>query len=262
MSQGREERCAVQAALALPYRLLQPSAPTPSPVIICFHGSGESCSSSWDALAVNLSTKYRILLYDRGSSIKPPEFERELSKVIADSPPPYVLVAHSYGGAFARHFLQVRSQDIAGMVMVETGQETSLDPEVERSQYQRQILGSRPLSVIRGNSLIDKYKALQADESSGNPSATLEAQRKLLEQWDAEDERLKKAQLALSRNHRYVHVPCCGHNVIRDRPDVVSDEVRWVMEHLSSGSSNKSPGVLQKTIDSIRAHWTTLPEFG
>lgn len=154
-----------------------------------------------------------------------------------------MLVAHSYGCAFARHFLQIRTQDVAAMVMVETGQEISLDSEVDRQQYQRQILGSRPSSIIRGNSLLEKFRALEADKSLDNPSAGLEAQRKLLEEWDAEDERFKKSQLGLSSNHRYVYIPDCGHSVIRERPHVVGVEVRWVMGNLGPTAAMRASTV-------------------
>jgi len=125
------------------------------------------------------------------------------------------------------------------MVLVETGQEAAWDETLEQAQYTRCVLGSKPLSVIRGNSFLRKWADLEAAEaeleegSAGNPG--LKMQREMLRQLDAEDERLKKAQLTLSRNHRYVHLPDCGHHVVRDRPDVVAQEVRWVMEILYEG---------------------------
>jgi len=53
-----------------------------------------------------------------------------------------------------------------------------------------------------------------------------------LDIWDREDERLKKEQLRLSRNTRYIHVNDVGHDIIDERPDLVVEEVRWVIEHL------------------------------
>ncbi|KAJ3526715.1 hypothetical protein NM208_g11052 [Fusarium decemcellulare] len=153
----------------------------------------------------------------------------------AQLPPPYVLVAHSYGGTFARLFLQQRPDHVAGMVLVETGQETALDAKVEQQQYRKRLLGDRPLVVIRGNTLIGKWKQYEeavAAESNG-PSQGLLAQRELLDATGKEDERLKKAQLALSSNNRYIHIPDCGHNVIQQKPEAVAEEVRWVMENLS-----------------------------
>ncbi|KAM5344000.1 hypothetical protein ACJ41O_012537 [Fusarium nematophilum] len=149
--------------------------------------------------------------------------------------PPYVLIAHSYGGTFARLFLQLRPKDVAGMVLVETGQETELGAGVEQEQYKRQIMGEKPLVVIRGNTLIGKWKQYEEERAiaeSDGAMSRLVASKQLLDAADQEDERLKKAQLELSRNHRYVHIPDCGHNVIQHKPEVVAQEVRWVMENL------------------------------
>ena len=237
-------------------RLLSPPTPASNPVIICFHGSGESCSPSWEVLASELSKKYRVLLPDRGSlPVTQAEFASKLSALLSDLLPPYVLIAHSYGGAFARYFLHAHLKDVAGMVMVETGQETALDPKIERLQYSRQVLGSKPVSVIRGNSLIAKFKALE--ESDANRQM-LEQQRNQLDQWDAEDERLKKAQLALSRNTRYVHIPDCGHHVIRDRPDVVVEAVEWAMENLSDPKDSQE---LDTPPSTIKSAWTQLSRY-
>jgi pimeloyl-ACP methyl ester carboxylesterase len=215
-------------------------APSSFPLIICFHGSGDSCAS-WMPLAQSLSSSYLILLWDRGDrNAKPGPAVRDMLDHLrrARLPPPYVLVAHSYGGTFAREFLRLRPSDVAGMVLVETGQETALDPRVERAQYRGQVLGARPLSVIRGNTLIAKWAQYEAAVAAAAvESAALTAQGQFLEATDREDERLKKAQLALSRNHRYVHVPDCGHNVVQDRPDVVEAEVRWIMANLRPDGS-------------------------
>ena len=237
-------------------RLLDSPTSSADPLIICFHGSGERCSPSWDALTSELRKTYRVLLPDRGSRpITPTVFALQLSGRLRHTTPPYVLIAHSYGGTFARYFLHAHPEDVAGMVLVETGQETALDPEIEQRQYSRQVLGSKPLSVIRGNSLIEKFKALE--ESDANKQM-LEAQRKLLSQWDRQDERLKKAQLALSRNTRYVHIPDCGHHVIRDRPDIVVEEVKWVMENLSGHKNSQNSGTPSSTTKSA---WTQLSRY-
>lgn len=224
-------------------QVLQSEGSDPTlPLIICFHGSGESCASWW-ALAQLLlqqsNQAYRVLLYDRGAeNPKPDVSNSELVRHLKDSAlkPPYVLVAHSYGGAFARDFLQKHPLDVAGMVLVETGQETALSTAVEEDQYRRQILGKKPLSVIRGNSLIGKYAQVEATLQAATSEAEREEIRNgleymMLDSVDKEDERLKKRQLGLSSNSRYRHISDVGHHVIRDRPAAVADEVKWVMGH-------------------------------
>ncbi|ETS73068.1 hypothetical protein PFICI_15243 [Pestalotiopsis fici W106-1] len=233
------------------------NTPNPHPVVICFHGSGDSCAS-WLPLAHSLSDSYRVLLWDRGEPSQKPsvavdEMVKYLEQVRLQIPPPYVLVAHSYGGTFARTFLEKRPRDVAGMVLAETGQETALDAKMERQQYRRQVLGDNPLSVIRANTLIRKWAqyehAVNAADNDTEKTA-LEVQKQILDVTDKEDERLKKAQLALSRHHRYLHVPDCGHNVIQDRPEVVADEIRWVMKNLVS-TEKKPANVLRRLLSLI-----------
>ncbi|KAI1464048.1 uncharacterized protein F4812DRAFT_221112 [Daldinia caldariorum] len=240
------------------------------PLIICFHGSGESCSPSWDALAHTLTAVphcLRVLLYSRGIlNRRPPQATSELREYLISEglKGPCVLVAHSYGGAFARTFLEREQQEqkqqgeisrkdegkddddndnavrVVGMVLVETGQEGGLDPEVERAQYARRVLGTRPLSVVRGNSLMRQWADLAAAEASVAADDELKREvlrqrREMLRVYDAADERLKKKQLGLAAPNarkRYVRVPDCGHHVVRDRPDVVAREVAWVLENV------------------------------
>ncbi|KAF4947862.1 hypothetical protein FSARC_13868 [Fusarium sarcochroum] len=162
--------------------------------------------------------------------------------------PPYILVAHSYGGTFARLFLEQRPHQVAGMVLVETGQETAIDPDIEQRQYKTQVLGGKPLAVIRGNTLIAKWKQYQqALAVAGDaPNPTLIIQKQLLDATDKEDERLKRAQLQLSRNNRYIHIPDCGHGVIQHRPDAVKEAVCWVMENQQTQNGEKQKNESQE----------------
>lgn len=203
--------------------------------VICFHGSGiDSHYGTWRSLVIEMTKFATVLYYERrgpGTSsqsahrnprhqtsrdaVKDLEFLLNHTKL----KPPYVLLAHFYGGTIAREFLQVHPEQVAGMVLAETGQETPTDHDEE--QYRRRALGSKPLSVIHGDSLRDMRGADLSAEG-----------RKMRQLWAEEDERLKKAQLQLSANARYVRVESCGHNVIRDGPDVVAEEVKWVLENV------------------------------
>nr|CEG05694.1 unnamed protein product [Fusarium clavum] len=220
------------------------------PLIIFFHGSGDSCAS-WELLA-DLLSAHSLLIWDRlEPNIKPDEAISELLRYLdgSDLPSDYVLIAHSYGGTFAKLFLKARPHQVAGMVLVETGQETGIDPEIEQRQYKDQILGNKPLVVIRGNTLKWKQmqyeRALAAEQNHATP--TLLIQKQMLDATDKEDERLKKVQLQLSRNNRYVHLPDCGHGVIQARPDAVREAVCWVMEHLYSPGDDQQEEPLQET---------------
>ena len=217
------------------------------PVVIAFHGSGDSVNS-WLEAAQQVSPFTRILLYDRSGYGKSTGSEHQSARTSVEDlnrllstiklGPPYILVAHSYGGLIAREFLQQRSRDVVGMVLAETGQETV--SEHEQDQYKRQILKMHPLSVIRGQSLIGRRKQLERDKTVGKKSSRqLKREEAVLEQWDREDERLKKEQLKLSKNYRYVYLEDCGHHVVRDRPEVVAEEIRWVLDHAADGTDEQ-----------------------
>lgn len=208
------------------------------PTVICFHGSGENAGSAWEEFVSLARTHYKAVLSNRGSrQTSIGDANLVLLNHLRDRhlDPPYILVAHSYGGAFAKMFLYENTKMVAGMLLVETGQEGGLPDDVEASLLERSLLGNKPLSVIRGNSLIASWEALQIEEAaadSESAKAALATRRRFLATCDAEDDRLKKAQLKLSSNSRYVHLPDCGHNVVRDRPDVVFEELRWIMSNL------------------------------
>ena len=247
--------------------LTPPQSPIPnSPLIICLHGSNDSCMRSWLSLIeVLYKSGHRVLLYDRptqnhhagqGADLKPHRAVSELCSYLysMELRGPFVFIAHSYGGCIARLFLQQKPREVAGMILVETGQETALAPAVEEEQYRRQILGEAPLSVVRGNVLRkkqDEWVKAAAMAKTETQRAQLEPQRLMLERWEAEDEKMKKRQLALSRHSRFTQVQGVGHHVIRDKPDAVVDEVKWVMQELAASGVTTGKTPMHSTRPSI-----------
>lgn len=216
-----------------------------APTINCFHGSGEDPLPGWEEFVKMARQQYKVVLLDRGAQKISLLANTSLLKHLEQQKlrPPYILVAHSYGGAFAKIFLYQKAEMVAGMLLVETGQETGLPDKVEQALSSPILLGDRPLSIIRGNSLIANWKQLESAEATAqieSAKAELSQRRIVLESCDSEDERLKKAQLRMSRNTRYVHLPDCGHGVIRDRPDIVLQELQWVMENLQPVAASTS----------------------
>ena len=209
------------------------TASAPIATLLCFHGSGDTLTS-WNSfrdlfLSSPICGYSKLLLYKRLSC---EDIETSIASLCyllntLDLSPPFILIAHSYGGRVARDFLQQHCSDVGGLILVETGQETP--SKYEKEQYQRQILGTRPLVVIRGNSLIAK----QGKSADMETNALLESEsRKLLEQWDKTDQMLKREQLRLSSNTKWIEARDCGHHVIRDRPDVVVEGLQWVLDQL------------------------------
>ena len=278
----------IQPQLSASYQVSQEASsqssqhhPLKKPLLIAFHGSGDSLIS-WISFSRAVKTTFPelpFLLYSRaghGGSTGP----ANQSPTIAVNDlrlllyrlslrPPYILVAHSYGGCIARTFLQHKPSDIAGLILVETGQERALPAEIEKAQIRECVLDEKPVAVIRGNSLMGKWKELEVmeraheeDNEAGTESSKQGVKestedkfgrtREMLERWDREDEKLKKAQLGLSKRNKYIYVPDVGHHVVRDRPDVVLEEVKWVLENLVPESAQERGGVWERLRSKIQ----------
>lgn len=189
-------------------------------------------------------------MFDRGpSTVSVAEHVQLLQEYLRSTPisAPYILLAHSYGGTFAKQYLYEHPQDVAGIVLVETGKSQEPANMAGRQPWNggKEWLGSKPLVVIRGDSLKEKRRALDelehttvAQTNTVSPSMTL-AQRQMLAEAEKQDKILEKAQLQLSKQHRYVHLPDCGHHVVRDRPDAVLKEVQWVIDNLQMKDSSR-----------------------
>ena len=220
-----------------------PSRVPGDPLLIIFPGANSTCDS-WEPVLSLIRDTVRIFRYDRsglGRSERGPNRESgpiaagELSMLLkaVDMPGPYVLVAHSFGGCVAREFLHLHARDVVGVVLSETGTETKC--RYVDQQYRRQVLGDCPLSVIRGESAISAAR--------GNEVSLSDEQRTardiMLETMSKADEQLKREQLKLSRNSKFRNVPDCGHNVHITRPDVVVEEIKWVLSNLTIATTKR-----------------------
>lgn len=226
-----------------------PCHPT-EPIIVIFPGSNAACDS-WQPVATEIQGFARVLLYDRsglGRSETGPSRDTgavaaaELTSLLRaiEVPGPYILVAHSYGGCVAREFLELHQKDVVGMVLSETGTETKC--QYAEEQYRTRILGDSPLSVIRGESAFcgqrkghegagDVGNVNDTGKSRDGPGQSTEHSR-MMEAMGKLDEELKREQLQLSKKSKFRNVPNCAHNVHLVRPDVVVEEVRWVLDNL------------------------------
>jgi pimeloyl-ACP methyl ester carboxylesterase len=106
------------------------------PIVILMQGLGASLYE-WTIVKRLVSGFARFLQYDRtglGQSESPPELPEAISAASVASDldtllrnasiePPFVIVAHSWGGLTSREFLHLRPDDIAGIVFVDANQE-------------------------------------------------------------------------------------------------------------------------------------------
>ncbi|RAO65036.1 uncharacterized protein BHQ10_001048 [Talaromyces amestolkiae] len=100
----------------------------------------------------------------------------------------------------------------------------------EKNQFKGQVLENRPLSVIKCQSFRDYEKMYEAGVEAGNGTVEQrQAFKGLLDKWDAWSEELQREQLQLSSNARWIEVSGCGHNINLLRPDVIVQEILWVL---------------------------------
>ncbi|KAG4416782.1 hypothetical protein IFR04_010111 [Cadophora malorum] len=107
------------------------------PLVVIIQGMG-SCASSWAAVTRLLQPYIRVLIYDRAglgksetSRLRPnmSNIVRELEQLLAVTRigPPYLIVAHSWGGVLARQFIaQSALNHISGLVLVDANHERTL----------------------------------------------------------------------------------------------------------------------------------------
>jgi pimeloyl-ACP methyl ester carboxylesterase len=225
-----------------------------SPTIVLEAGSG-STSRMWRTLQPELAAISRVVSYDRaGLGKSEPSTRQRTARAIAEElrdalrgaqlPSPYLLVAHSAGGVYARVFASMYPTEVAGLVLVDPA------PEDFHARAQREFprvyahfdsvdaadIASRPPSELAEENEWDTNlaQARASDAVFRGPAIVLSSPRADLAElgplWT--DEHRRWVQRAPGRE--YVRVDSVGHAIHRDRPAVVLDAVRRVIA-LSAG---------------------------
>ena len=129
----------------------------PGPTVVVEQGAG-SPSVVWEPIQARLAAFSRVCLYDRagyawsdpapaGRSLTDRADDLHKLLTAAGVPGPYVLVAHSYGGAIGRAFAAKYRSDVAGLVLVDTPEEAVIFRPAF-ADYRRQFL--RMVGVGKG----------------------------------------------------------------------------------------------------------------
>lgn len=281
------------------------------PIILLMQGMA-STIDEWVLVKRLVSPFARWVEYDRsglGRSEDAIETREEISaaSVAADLDvllktagvaPPYVIVAHSWGGLTSREFIHLQEKHVAGIVFVDAVTEFSkvreelvsaepylpalhkdvdflpisslrrdlkLSPEewaavqkqddsartsvvgaaelkaswgdkpvlMAKKQGENQVLGNRPVSVLAANNAMDLQTRFDAGVAAGNGTEKERAQyRVLIDRMSKEDIDHQKEQLKLSSVGRYTFTETNGHNVQMTDPQLIVDEIRWVLDHV------------------------------
>jgi len=127
----------------------EPDIANSSPTIIFESGIGAT-SQNWTALQQTLAQHVRTLSYDRAglgwsssriSTPTPEQLARELRALLsaAGVPPPYFLVAHSFGGLVARHFAAAYPSEVVGLVLIDPMRPEEWPPLNQNASVERGI---------------------------------------------------------------------------------------------------------------------------
>lgn len=208
--------------------------------------------TTWGKVPNDVATFTQAVIYDRAGLGESDEVSgRRTSKETvaelhtmlnaAGIKAPYILVGHSFGGLNARLFATQFPNEVAGIVLVESSHEdeytrlAALMPEQQRNEYLRHEGGGNyeKVDLLASAEQIKAAPALKplplvVISAPGNPNTVGEAAAKVHDE----------LQLALSRllpNASQVIAEGSGHFVQLDRPNLVSDAIRKVIEQARSG---------------------------
>jgi pimeloyl-ACP methyl ester carboxylesterase len=215
------------------------------PVVVLEAGRN-GVAESWQRVMPLLAPHVRVVAYDRaglGGSDPAPglvTIDRmidDLASVITGlAAGPCVLAGHSWGGVLVQLLAFRRPELVAGLVLVDPGHEEmeSLLPlpvrwgwRIMRTVFPDELHDDAPLTLAA----IRELRAA-ARPFPDVPVVVLSAARGFPRQFRARWTRLQAGLAAAAPQGRHVVVDSTGHNIPRDRPDVVAGTILAVATQL------------------------------
>lgn len=220
-----------------------------SPTILAEAGYNTGGTTAFVGVLEPLAAITRVCTYDRpgtgnsddrpsGPGLTSEDQAGELQMLLTavGIQPPYVLMAHSYGGFVTRLFAADHREEVAGMILIETSHEDEIGP------YRRYYGTSSDGDWFDGGDLLDIAATAQALRARARdfgdmPLITIRAERYddvlLPALW-----RRTQADLAtLSTDSIEVEALGSGHFVMDDDPDVVVAAAQAVVNAVRTGSA-------------------------
>jgi pimeloyl-ACP methyl ester carboxylesterase len=213
---------------------------------------------SWGALPAELAEYSEVIAYDRSrlgfSGTGPPP--RSSSRSVEDLRAlltnagiegPYILVGHSFGGLNVRLFASRYPDAVAGIVLIDASHEdqysrfAALMPPEEREKYLRNEGGAnceRVDLIASGKEIATAgalppvpFVVLSADPATSKEMWTPDRAATHME--------LQRRLAGLIQNGRHIVVEHSDHFIHLDRPDVVTDAIRSVVQAARGTSSRR-----------------------
>ncbi len=236
----------------------------------CVYGSGPATvvleagmredSRTWRFVVDGLSKFSTVIAYDRagmghsdpGAAPRTSEKIAQELKILLDrlhARAPYILVGHSAGGWHLRTFAHFYPETAAGLVLIDSPHEDfearrdEIFSAEERQQRQAMLAESRANlpEAIRleyegielSRELYPKLKlprelpliVIAAGRHEWIPERNAQQQEEIWRE-------LQKKLAALNANGKRIVVEDCGHNIQRERPDVIVDNIREIVAQI------------------------------
>jgi pimeloyl-ACP methyl ester carboxylesterase len=226
------------------------------PTVVLEAGSGAD-SATWSAVLDALAATTRTCAYDRAGRGRSDPAERhtlsnaaaELRALLATAgeEPPFLLVGHSLGGAFSRVFADENRDEVAGVVMVDT-----FDPDLQEA-WIHPLMGSlRPEYEAGLDRLRDTVSIVDSLDWPASEAQLREASLEGLRvevvvapRYEPRLDEARNAEIADAWEAAYQSLSPglvrrtiawgAGHNVQIDRPDLVIEAVRRLVDNSRIG---------------------------
>lgn len=243
------------------YRLAYECLGEGEPTIIAEAGYNTGGTTAFAGVLQELAATTRVCTYDRagtGNSDARPKTpgltsddqaaELQTLLTAAGIPPPYVLVAHSYGGFVARLFAADHRDEVAGMILIESSHEDEIAP------YRQYYGSSSEGDWVDGGSLLDiagTGDALRsrARDFGAMPLIVIRAERYDDVLSPALWRRTQADLATLSTDSIEVEALGSGHFVMDDNPPVVVTAAAAMIAALDAGAGLASCAEIFDAVD-------------
>jgi len=233
-----------------------------SPTVVLEAGTGPPASIVWTDVQPSIAEFARVCSYDRAGLMwsdqasGPRDSRRIATELhallsVADVPPPYVMVGHSIGGVHIRVFANRFSDEVAGLVFVDSShpdQRRRLPPELvrlrlpARTRFLGPLLAQTGVLRLRGGLALGK---LPPDVAAVTNAYLPHSVPTLLAESEAQDESMSQAREAGALGSLPLIVLSAG----RDPETLLQAQLRAVwaelQEELASLSSNADHRVIE-----------------
>ena len=230
-----------------------------SPTVVLETGLGAP-SEYWTPIQQEIAGLIRVCLFDRagrGKSDPAPTTPRTCADMVADLrnllrnagiPAPYVLVGNSLGGMNARLYAYQHPEEVAGLVLVDGSHQDQFtrsvealpepgpdSPDSHKGFYHFWAGGGwrDPANNPENVDFVASREQLRAIHSLGDLPVVVLASGVFLREAPTMHEiwqDLQRDLAKLSSNSVYSVVESSGHFIQRDRPEVVVDAIRRVLD--------------------------------